>query len=128
MEYSIQSVLRKIRPGPDSRLKRGALERLGSTTGMFTLNRRARLMEMWSGHQKYQSCLFGPLENHKQTVFSERRRQPAQLVREHEPAVITLTPELRQEIQKAGEEPVRLVDPETHTQYVILSRQSETLA
>ena len=32
----------------------------------------------------------------------------------------TLTPEQRQEIQRAGEEPVRLADPETHTEYVIL--------
>jgi hypothetical protein len=32
----------------------------------------------------------------------------------------TLTPEQRQEIQKAGEEPVRLADPETQTEYVIL--------
>jgi hypothetical protein len=32
----------------------------------------------------------------------------------------TLTPELRQEIQRAGDEPVRLADPETQTAYVIL--------
>jgi hypothetical protein len=32
----------------------------------------------------------------------------------------TLTPEQRQEIQRAGEEPVRLADPETQTEYVIL--------
>jgi len=32
----------------------------------------------------------------------------------------TLTPEQRQEIRKAGEEPVRLADPETQTEYVIL--------
>ena len=32
----------------------------------------------------------------------------------------TLTPEQRQEIQMAGEEPVRLADPETQTEYVIL--------
>jgi hypothetical protein len=31
-----------------------------------------------------------------------------------------LTPEQRQEIQRAGEEPVRLADPETQTEYVIL--------
>jgi len=29
----------------------------------------------------------------------------------------TLTPEQRQEIQRAGEEPVRLADPETQTEY-----------
>jgi hypothetical protein len=34
--------------------------------------------------------------------------------------VSTLTPEQRQEIQKAGGEPVRLADPETQTEYVIL--------
>jgi len=32
----------------------------------------------------------------------------------------TLTPEQRQEIQTAGEEPVRLADPATQTEYVIL--------
>ncbi len=32
----------------------------------------------------------------------------------------TLTPEQRQEIQRAGDEPVRLADPETQTEYVIL--------
>ena len=32
----------------------------------------------------------------------------------------TLTPEQRQEIQSAGEEPVRLADPETQTEYVVL--------
>jgi hypothetical protein len=32
----------------------------------------------------------------------------------------TLTPEQRQEIRRAGEEPVRLADPETQTEYVIL--------
>ncbi len=32
----------------------------------------------------------------------------------------TLTPEQRQEIQRAGEEPVRLADPETQTEYVLL--------
>ena len=36
------------------------------------------------------------------------------------PHLATLTPEQRQEIQKAGEEPVRLADPETQTEYVIL--------
>jgi hypothetical protein len=32
----------------------------------------------------------------------------------------TLTPEQRQEIQRAGEEPVRLADPETQIEHVIL--------
>ena len=32
----------------------------------------------------------------------------------------TLTLEQRQEIQRAGEEPVRIADPETQTEYVIL--------
>ena len=32
----------------------------------------------------------------------------------------TLTAELRQEIEKAGDEPVRIEDPETHTTYVLL--------
>jgi hypothetical protein len=31
----------------------------------------------------------------------------------------TPTPEQRQKIQKAGEEPVRIADPETQTEYVI---------
>ena len=34
--------------------------------------------------------------------------------------MVTLTPEQRQEILRAGEEPVRLADPETQTEYVIL--------
>jgi hypothetical protein len=32
----------------------------------------------------------------------------------------TLTPQLRQEIEKAGENPVRIEDPETHNTYVLL--------
>jgi hypothetical protein len=32
----------------------------------------------------------------------------------------TLTPEQRQEIQRAGVEPVRIADPETQTEYVLL--------
>jgi hypothetical protein len=32
----------------------------------------------------------------------------------------TLTPEQRQEIQNAGGEPVRITDPETQTEYVLL--------
>ena len=32
----------------------------------------------------------------------------------------TLTPEQRQEVQQVGEEPVRIADPETQTEYVIL--------
>ena len=32
----------------------------------------------------------------------------------------TLTPEQRQDIRKAGEEPVRLADPATQTEYVII--------
>jgi len=32
----------------------------------------------------------------------------------------TLSPEQRQEILRAGEEPVRLADPETQTEYVLL--------
>jgi hypothetical protein len=33
---------------------------------------------------------------------------------------MTLTPELRQAVEKAGDEPVRVEDPETHTTYVVL--------
>jgi hypothetical protein len=35
----------------------------------------------------------------------------------------TLTPVQRQEIRNAGEEPVRLADPETQTEYVILKAE-----
>ena len=35
----------------------------------------------------------------------------------------TLTPELRQEIEKAGGNPVRLEDPETNTAYVLLKAE-----
>jgi hypothetical protein len=37
--------------------------------------------------------------------------------------MITLTPEQRREIDKAGGEPVRLEDPETHTTYVLLKAE-----
>jgi hypothetical protein len=36
----------------------------------------------------------------------------------------TLTPEQRQEIQKAGAEPVRISDPETQTEYLPVSSSS----
>ena len=32
---------------------------------------------------------------------------------------MTLTPELKQAVEKAGDEPVRVEDPETHTAYLI---------
>ena len=32
----------------------------------------------------------------------------------------TLTPELRQEIEKAGDRPVRIEDPDTHRSYILL--------
>jgi hypothetical protein len=32
----------------------------------------------------------------------------------------TLTAELRQEIEKAGDEPVRIEDPETQTTYILI--------
>ncbi len=35
----------------------------------------------------------------------------------------TLTPELKQEIEKAGGNPVRLEDPETHAAYVLLKAE-----
>ena len=35
----------------------------------------------------------------------------------------TLTAEQRQEIEKAGDEPVRIEDPETHTTYVLLKAE-----
>jgi hypothetical protein len=34
--------------------------------------------------------------------------------------VAIITPEQRREIEKAGEHPIRVADPETHTEYVIL--------
>jgi hypothetical protein len=34
--------------------------------------------------------------------------------------MVTLTPELREEIAKAGEQPVRIEDPETHLAYVLV--------
>jgi hypothetical protein len=33
---------------------------------------------------------------------------------------MTLTPELKRAIQKAGDEPVRVEDPDTHTAYVVI--------
>jgi hypothetical protein len=34
-----------------------------------------------------------------------------------------ITPELRQEIEKSGDQPVRLSDPETHAEYVVLKAE-----
>jgi hypothetical protein len=34
--------------------------------------------------------------------------------------VMTLTPELKQAVERAGDEPVRVEDPETHTAYVVI--------
>jgi hypothetical protein len=36
---------------------------------------------------------------------------------------MNLTPELRQAVQQAGEEPVRIEDPETHQSYVIVKEE-----
>jgi hypothetical protein len=33
---------------------------------------------------------------------------------------MTFTPELKQAIERAGDDPVRVEDPETHTTYVVL--------
>jgi hypothetical protein len=33
---------------------------------------------------------------------------------------MTLTPELKRALEKAGDEPVRVEDPETHTAYLIV--------
>jgi hypothetical protein len=33
---------------------------------------------------------------------------------------MTLTPELKQAVDKAGDQPVRVEDPETHTAYLIV--------
>ncbi len=35
----------------------------------------------------------------------------------------TLTPELRQAIEQAGDSPVRLTDPKTHIAYVLVSAE-----
>jgi hypothetical protein len=37
--------------------------------------------------------------------------------------MIALTPQLRQEIERAGENPVRIEDPETHTAYVLMKEE-----
>jgi hypothetical protein len=36
---------------------------------------------------------------------------------------MTITPELRQAVDAAGDEPVRLEDPETHRAYVLLKAE-----
>jgi hypothetical protein len=36
---------------------------------------------------------------------------------------MTLTPELKQAVEEAGEEPVRVEDPETHTAYVVIKEE-----
>ncbi len=35
----------------------------------------------------------------------------------------TLTPELKQAVEQAGDSPVRLMDPETHRAYVLVSAE-----
>ena len=35
----------------------------------------------------------------------------------------TLTPELKQAVEQAGDAPVRLMDPETHRAYVLVSAE-----
>lgn len=35
----------------------------------------------------------------------------------------TLTPEQRQEIEKSGDQPVRIEDPQTHAKYVIVKEE-----
>lgn len=35
----------------------------------------------------------------------------------------TITPELRQEIENSGDQPVRIEDPQTHTKYVIVKEE-----
>jgi hypothetical protein len=38
-------------------------------------------------------------------------------------AAMTLTPELKRAVEKAGDEPVRVEDPETHTAYLIVREE-----
>jgi len=35
----------------------------------------------------------------------------------------TLTPELKQAVEQAGDSPIRLTDPETHRSYVLVSAE-----
>ncbi len=35
----------------------------------------------------------------------------------------TMTPELKQAVQRAGDSPVRLMDPETHKSFVLVSAE-----
>ena len=49
-----------------------------------------------------------------------QRRSPELESSPKRPPMATLTPEQRQAIQRAGEEPVRLADPETQAEYVLL--------
>jgi hypothetical protein len=37
--------------------------------------------------------------------------------------VDTLTPELKQAVEQAGDSPIRLMDPETHRAYVLVSAE-----
>jgi hypothetical protein len=36
---------------------------------------------------------------------------------------MTLTPELKQAVEEAGDEPVRMEDPETHAAYVVIREE-----
>jgi hypothetical protein len=37
-----------------------------------------------------------------------------------EATMLVLTPEQRQEVREAGDAPLRLADPETHAEYIVL--------
>jgi hypothetical protein len=53
---------------------------------------------------------FGGFRSTKESVYNQSMME----------AAMTLTPELKQAVEKAGDEPVRVEDPETHTAYLIV--------
>jgi hypothetical protein len=70
----------------------------------------------------------GPALAERETFFADTNwATGADLSRlnqkEKEPAMDTLTPELKQAVEQAGGSPVRLMDPETHQAYVLVNAE-----
>jgi hypothetical protein len=54
------------------------------------------------------------------SLMSFLARTPASRYNRDVEVAMTLSPELKRAVEEAGDEPVRVEDPETHTAYVII--------
>src|SRR4051812_19370095 len=52
-----------------------------------------------------------------------RCRSPVMIGRNRRCPMATITPELRQELEKSGDQPVRVEDPQTNKSYVLISAE-----